>query len=140
MNRAGAGSDFLYQYDPDTSRFAFLGIYLIGIQCNPYPNGVSYHKPSKTLHVTWTNRHFIDYDGATDEDSTTHKAQAGPNGPENNEGLYHTYSTDGGKTWVSCSGQPIAALSTDNGRYAGLDARDTRLLVKNIPRNSGIMN
>jgi hypothetical protein len=54
------------------------------------PNGISYHLPTNSLHVTWTNRHFIEYEGAKDGASTAHKAQAGPNGPENNEGLLGT--------------------------------------------------
>ena len=110
----------------------------MGKQCNPYPNGLSYHLPTSCLHVTWTNRHFIDYEGANDGASTAHKAQAGPNGPENNEGLYHAYSRDNGITWYNSSHQPVAILSSHPG--TGLNSQDGRLRAKDIPRNSGIMN
>ncbi|KAI9044541.1 BNR repeat-containing protein [Aspergillus affinis] len=138
IGKAGAGSDILHRYSHQTAKFTPLGAYLIGRRCNPYPNGVSFHPESKTLHVTWTNRHFIDYEGAEDQESTAHKAQAGPNGPENNEGLYHSYSPDHGITWVNSSGELVTSLSTDDA--TGLDSQDTRLRVKDIPRDSGIMN
>ncbi|PWY66796.1 hypothetical protein BO94DRAFT_561269 [Aspergillus sclerotioniger CBS 115572] len=138
IGKAGAGSDILYCYYPDTAQFAYLGAYLVGRQCNPYPNGLSYHPPTSSLHVTWTNRHFIDYEGANDGASTAHKAQAGPNGPENNEGLYHAYSRDNGVSWYGSDHQPVAILSSRPG--TGLDSQDGRLRAKDIPRNSGIMN
>lgn len=90
--------------------------------------------------MTWTNRHFIDYEGADDQDSTAHKAQAGPNGPENNEGLYHSFSRDGGFTWLGSNGEEVASLSAEKGNATGLDSQDGRLRVKDIPRDSGIMN
>lgn len=142
-DRAGAGSDILYIYNADSSQFTFLGTYLRGNECNPYPNGLSFHPSTNTVHVTWTNRHFIEYDGADDPNSTVHKGQAGPNGPENNEGLYHAYSADGCKTWLSSSYSEetvtITVLSPES-KDTGLDSRDLRLLVREIPRNSGIMN
>ncbi|RAK96967.1 BNR repeat-containing protein [Aspergillus ibericus CBS 121593] len=138
IGKAGAGSDILYCYDPDTAQFAYLGTYLVGRKCNPYPNGLSYHLPTGCLHVTWTNRHFIDYEGANDGASTAHKAQAGPNGPENNEGLYHACSRDNGVSWYGSEQQPVATLLSRLG--TGLDSQDRRLLAREIPRNSGIMN
>ncbi|RHZ47005.1 BNR repeat-containing protein [Aspergillus thermomutatus] len=133
IGKAGAGSDILYRYDSKTAHSVPLGTYLIGTKCNPYPNGLSFHQGTNTLHVTWTNRHFIDYEGANDHTSTAHKAQAGPNGPENNEGLYHAYATNSGTTWHSSRRELVTTPS-------GLDSQDTRLQVKDIPRNSGIMN
>ncbi|PLB44795.1 hypothetical protein P170DRAFT_366130 [Aspergillus steynii IBT 23096] len=138
IGKAGAGSDILHRYTPATAQFTSLGTYLVGHRCNPYPNGISFHPETAALHVTWTNRHFIDYDGADDQDSTAHKAQAGPNGPENNEGLYHSYSTDGGATWLNSAGGLVASLSPET--TTGLDSQDARLRVKIIPRDSGIMN
>lgn len=73
-----------------------------------------------------------------DESSTVHKAQAGPNGLEDNEGLYYAYSIDHGETWQSSSQEMITFLSHRPG--SGLDCQDTRLRIKNIPQNSGIMN
>lgn len=135
--RAGAGSDILYLYDE--GQFKLIGTYLKGINCNPYPNGLSWHRPTHTLHITWTNRHFIEYEGATDPGSTAHKAQAGPNGPENNEGLYYIYSTDFGQTWDTPSTkEPLMNIL---GRPVhNLDSHDRHLLAQEIPQNSGIMN
>ncbi|GKZ35587.1 hypothetical protein AbraIFM66950_006287 [Aspergillus brasiliensis] len=90
------------------------------------------------LHVTWTNRHFIEYEGASDSASTAHKAQAGPNGPENNEGLYYAYSQDNGVTWNGPNQKSVTVLSARPG--TGLESQDSRLLVRDIPRNSSVMN
>ncbi|GLA37972.1 hypothetical protein AnigIFM63309_004955 [Aspergillus niger] len=138
IGKAGAGSDVLYRYSPDTAQFVHLGTYLVGRQCNPYPNGISYHLPTNSLHVTWTNRHFIEYEGAKDGASTAHKAQAGPNGPENNEGLYYAYSRDNGATWNGPSQESVTVQPARPG--TGLESQASQLLVRNIPRNSGIMN
>ncbi|KAI9933511.1 hypothetical protein ASPWEDRAFT_116380 [Aspergillus wentii DTO 134E9] len=138
IGKAGAGSDILYRYDSRPARYTLLGTYLIGDKCNPYPNGLSFDRKTNCLHVTWTNRHFIAYEGADDQTSTAHKAQAGPNGPENNEGLYHACSSDGGVTWTNSIQEPVAVLSSKVG--SGLDSQDGRLRVKDIPRDSGIMN
>jgi hypothetical protein len=135
--RAGAGSDILYFYDSIKSHFELRGKYLIGRNCNPYPNGLSFHHPSQSLHVTWTNRHFIDYEGAYDEGSSLHKAQAGPNGPENNKGLYHSYSRDLGITWHGTGGEIAGVLSLQG---SGMDSQDSRLCAREIPLDSGIMN
>ncbi|KAJ9374443.1 CAZyme family GH145 [Paecilomyces variotii] len=138
IGKAGAGSEILYLYDA-AGQFKLIGNYLIGRQCNPYPNGISWHRPTRTLHVTWTNRHFIEYEGAANPDSTVHKAQTGPNGPENNEGLYYAYSSDYGRTWKSHSTkEEVATVSSKPD--TGLDSRDRRLLAQEIPKNSGIMN
>ncbi|KAJ5923147.1 hypothetical protein N7454_008392 [Penicillium verhagenii] len=136
IGKAGAGSDVLYFYDPMKSHFELRGKYLIGRNCNPYPNGLSFHHPSQSLHVTWTNRHFVDYEGADDEESNLHKAQAGPNGPENNEGLYHSYSRDFGTTWHGTGGEIVGVLS----QGSGMDSQDSRLRAREIPQGSGIMN
>ncbi|PYI24440.1 hypothetical protein BO99DRAFT_478488 [Aspergillus violaceofuscus CBS 115571] len=133
-------------------------LYLHGQNCNPYPNGLSFHPPTNTLHLTWTNRHFVPYDGAGDPTSTAHKAQAGPNGPENNEGLYYASAevdtnpnpADPDRTlsvrWrgahnadeVLATGAFGHALPDE--QTTGLDSQDPRLRVREIPRGSGIMN
>lgn len=136
--RAGAGSDVLFVYDPSSAQYHFLGIYLIGNACNPYPNGVSYHRQTRSLHVTWTNRHFIEYEGATDKGSTAHKAQAGPNGPENNEGLYHAAHEIDSTGWGSFT-EIITTLDSNN-QASGIHSQHAQLRAKEIPRNSGIMN
>ncbi|PYH43000.1 uncharacterized protein BP01DRAFT_345702 [Aspergillus saccharolyticus JOP 1030-1] len=156
IGRAGAGSEALYLYTPRTytPHTTPQSLYLHGDHCNPYPNGLSFHAPTNTLHLTWTNRHFVAYDGATDAASTAHKAQAGPNGPENNEGLYYISAVlaeepDGrtvgiewkdlqGESLMSASFAQITPIGEVNG--AGLDSQDPRLRVRDIPRGSGIMN
>ncbi|PYI36145.1 hypothetical protein BP00DRAFT_387357, partial [Aspergillus indologenus CBS 114.80] len=137
-------------------------LYLHGHNCNPYPNGLSFHPPTHTLHLTWTNRHFVPYDGAGDPSSTAHKAQAGPNGPENNEGLYYASAevdtnpdpdpADPDSTasvrWrgarkadaVLATGAFGHTLPLPDEQTTGLDSRDPRLRVREIPRGSGIMN
>ncbi len=81
-----------------------------------------------------TNRHFIDYEGANDPNSTAHKAQAGPNGPENNENLCYAFSDDGGKNWKL----PHASKSVP--ATQGIIGTNNSAIAIAIPRNSGIMN
>ncbi|OJJ95999.1 hypothetical protein ASPACDRAFT_1891397, partial [Aspergillus aculeatus ATCC 16872] len=180
IGRAGAGSEALYLYTPapnttstDTPTDTFpptppnLGtytphptpqaLYLHGQACNPYPNGLSFHAPTNRLHLTWTNRHFVEYEGAGDPTSTAHKAQTGPNGPENNEGLYHAsaeiytdplYAERGVSVrWRgSHTANEVLAYgvfgekSLEDGKaMTALDSQDPRLRVRRIPRGSGIM-
>ncbi|PYH80243.1 hypothetical protein BO82DRAFT_433442 [Aspergillus uvarum CBS 121591] len=179
IGRAGAGSEALYAYTPalttpatttdtPTLQSADAGsklgrytphpthqaLYLHGQNCNPYPNGLSFHPQTNTLHLTWTNRHFVPYDGAGDPTSTAHKAQAGPNGPENNEGLYHVFAEvddappgegisvrwrGGTAKEILATGAFGADLPAEE-KAIGLDSQDPRLRVRDIPRGSGIMN
>ncbi|RAL11819.1 uncharacterized protein BO97DRAFT_443543 [Aspergillus homomorphus CBS 101889] len=140
-------------------------IYLQGQNNNPYPNGLTYHVPSNSLHLTWTNRLFLPYPGANSPDSTAHKAQAGPNGPENNEGLYYVSAVLGnlgddgvGVEWRGCRGDVLAFGSfyphtlSRNGGLAreghgvqdegeeSLNSQDPKLRVRDLPPGSGIMN
>ncbi|RAH68776.1 uncharacterized protein BO66DRAFT_439787 [Aspergillus aculeatinus CBS 121060] len=193
IGRAGAGSEALYLYTPapnttstdtrtDTSPLPNPGsatatgkytphptpqaLYLHGQACNPYPNGLSFHAPTNKLHITWTNRHFVPYEGAGDPTSTAHKAQTGPNGPENNEGLYHAFAevdpNPNPDPWhadrklgvsVRWRGSHTADEVLATGAFGAdppdeaeeeattpLDSQDPRLRVRRIPRGSGIMN
>jgi hypothetical protein len=133
--RAGAGSDALYSYDPRKQRFDLIGTYLVGIDSNPYPNGLTYDTARRRLHVSWTNRHFTEYEGANDPSSTAHKTQAGPNGPENNANLCYAFSDDAGRTWhLPASRNPVLTASH------GITGTHPSAIAIPIPRNSGIMN
>jgi len=145
--RAGAGSDVLFKYDHSKSTWETVGIYLVGIGCNPYPNGISYEPRRNRLHVTWTNRHFIDYDGANDPNSTIHKAQAGPNGPENNQDLCYAASDNLGKSWFMPSSSSSVSAGLDGNNTidddtpnTGIISIDPQFIAVNIPKHSGIMN
>lgn len=142
IGKAGAGSDVMWKYIPSSSTFLFLGIYLIGIGCNPYPNGLSYDETAGLLHVSWTNRHFVEYEGHDDPTSTVHQAQAGPNGPENNQDLCYAVSSDLGTTWQpSMTADPSTVRHlTANGLESGLVSTNSDLVAVTIPRNSGIIN
>lgn len=144
-HRAGLGSDVLHHYSSITHAYTYTSTPLIGIASSPYINGisVSYNSssppspkshvnhpsttqtpkqlPDPTLHLTWCYRHFIPYPTFSDPSSTTHKAQAGPNGPENNEGLYYASSPDLGKTWKSSDGTIIASASQSHDNIAELE-------------------
>jgi len=94
--------------------------------------------------VSWTNRHFLDYEGADDSSSTAHKTQAGPNGPENNQDLCHAFSDDLGESWKvqlegSMKTQDVATLTSDS-RDGGIISTAKKVVVVAIPKDSGIMN
>lgn len=101
---------------------------------SPYINGISYS--CGRLHVSGTYRRFIDYEGVNDPNSTSHKANAGPNGPENNYNLFYLFSDNAGLTFQSSSGNIIADLSKGESVYP--DTED--LVVFDIPMDSGILN
>ena len=69
-------------------------------------NGIDYKLGR--VHLSWTYRRFIEYEGVYDKSSTRHKAQVGPNGPENNYTLSYMYSDDGGRIWCNSTGQTIS--------------------------------
>lgn len=111
-----------------------VGTYLVGVRSNPYPNGLTYDSARDRLHVSWTNRHFIEHEGANDPSSVVHKRQAGPNGPENNENLCYAFSDDKGRTWqLPGSGDYINA-------NVGIIGTSSEAVAVRIPRDSGIMN
>lgn len=96
---------------------------------------MTYDTTRNRLHVSWTNRHFIEYEGADDPTSTVHKAQAGPNGPENNENLCYAFSEDLGETWKFPRSTNIVNLAE-----AGIIGTSLDAVAVSIPRDSGIMN
>ncbi|GME61466.1 hypothetical protein GTA08_BOTSDO00394 [Neofusicoccum parvum] len=131
---AGSGSDVLYSYSATSHTYTFLGTLLTGEGNSPYINGIDHR--SGRLHVSWTYRKFLEYAGVHDPGSTAHKAQAGPNGPENNYDLCYAYSDDGGQRWSDSDGRSIASLA------AGGTVRPTTdgITVFAIPTGSGILN
>ena len=154
IGMAGRGSCVLFRYGPLMSeveaereglwRWRFLGRYLVGEGCSPYLNGISWEPPKQMLqrdrgrgkiHVSWTNRHFVEYEDQTGE---AHKQQAGPNGPENNADLGYMWSGDGGCTWKNAVGGLVTDLRQD--RMNGAVSTRSEVIAIAIPKNSGIMN
>jgi hypothetical protein len=140
---AGKGSCMLFCYASVSGkwRWSMIGRYLVGNRCSPYLNGLSYEPGLEDkenhgrIHITWTNRHFVEYDDPT---GTAHKAQAGPNGPENNADLGYIFSDTGGTTWRNIRGELVGDLRGD--KWGGVDSTRGDVLVARVPRNSGIMN
>jgi hypothetical protein len=140
---AGNGSCMLFRYAYVSGewRWSMIGRYLVGNRCSPYLNGLSYEPGGEDkenqgrIHITWTNRHFVEYDDPT---GTAHKAQAGPNGPENNADLGYIFSDTGGTTWRNIRGELVGDLRLD--KWGGVDSTRGDVLVARVPRNSGIMN
>jgi len=133
IGKAGAGSDVLYSYSSETKSYTPLGTYLVGISNNPYINGLDFRHGR--LQVSWTYRHFIDYDEAANP--LAHKVQAGPNGPENNASLAYAYSDDFGKTWKNSKAEDILKV---DGAEGTILPSSKGIVVVDIPKNSGIMN
>ncbi|KKY15442.1 putative dockerin type 1 [Diplodia seriata] len=96
IGQAGSGSDILHAYSSTTHRYTFLGTFLAGTDNSPYINGIDHDARRNLLHVSWTYRAFVAFDDPT---RAAHKAQAGPNGPENNYDLCYAWSADGGGVW-----------------------------------------
>lgn len=86
--------------------------------------------------MSGTYRRFVDYEGADDPSSMIHKANAGPNGPENNENMFYTYSDDQGDTFYSSDGAILARLGDGQTILPTVKG----LIVFDIPMDSGIMN
>lgn len=149
VGKAGAGSDILLVYSPSSGSYTSRGTYLIGVNNNPYINGLSY--ADGKLHASWTYRDFLAYEGAEDGDNSAHKTQAGPNGPENNFDLNYAFSTDRGWSWCSSQGYMIARYPEREGDHLppGIMPHTKRdvpwqdenmIQVRKIPKDSGIMN
>lgn len=152
--KAGAGSDILCHYLHTSKEYSFRGTYLVGVNNNPYVNGLTFS--SGRLHVSWTYRDFLAYEGAEDVANETHKAQAGPNGPENNFNLNYAFSDDSGMTWWNSVGAIIAlsagaplregspSTTSDQGQGhdypEGVLPSTEGIVVQQIPKYSGIMN
>jgi len=111
-----------------------------GISNNPYINSLSYSRSPSCLHISWTYRGFVDYIDET-PGSVAHKAQAGPNGPENNYDLYYAYSEDLGRTWNSSGGEIVALINEGSETGGNTILPDTKgIRVFEIPKGSGILN
>lgn len=137
--KAGAGSDMMFLYSSERQTYTSRGTYLVGINNNPYPNGISF--ANGRMHVSWTYRDFVAYEGADDLDNNAHKAQAGPNGPENNFDLNYAYSDDCGQSWCNSVGHTIASLEdTQAVSEPGISPSAKNIAVQKIPKYSGIMN
>lgn len=116
------------------------------MDCSPYVNGAHYDPGTQLIWVTWTNRRFTESQRASDRSGDA-RQQAGANGPENNENLGCMFSDDFGDTWSEpldssavvgkCSTKDPSTLSESDGV---VDSRDPRVIVRRIPRDSGIMN
>jgi hypothetical protein len=128
------GSEALYYYSSSTHEYYFRGVYLTGTNNNPYINGIDYRHGR--LHLSWTYRGFVEYEGARDPDSSTHKAPSGPNGSENNYDVAYTYSENAGKSWYNSAGQEIANMSFGETVLPTSDG----IIVFEIPQHSGITN
>lgn len=139
--KAGLGSDHLYLYRGATGRWEFAGTPLTGLESNPYVHG--WDARGGRLHVTWVYRGFVWYEGWDDPGDTRHKAQAGPNGPENNRDLCYAYSEvgDGGggggcRTWRNGEGRVLADL----GRGETVDNEAEGIVAVRVPAGCGLMN
>ncbi|KAF2144280.1 uncharacterized protein K452DRAFT_285520, partial [Aplosporella prunicola CBS 121167] len=138
VGQAGSGSDVLYHYSSTSHVYTFLGTHLTGEGNSPYINGLDYRNGK--LHVSWTYRKFVEFEGANDPNSTVHKAQAGPNGPENNYSLCYMYSTDKGQSWNTSDGKDIANMSSELNEKKTVRPSTEGITVFDIPINSGILN
>ena len=132
--RAGSGSDVLFKYSSDAHSYQYLGQFLTGVDNSPYINGIDYSRG--IIHVSGTYRRFIEYEGVHDPKSTAHKANAGPNGPENNYNLFYIYSDDQGRTFRNSRGEALCSLPDGGSVLPEAEG----LTVFDIPVNSGIMN
>jgi Neuraminidase (sialidase) len=134
LRRAGLGSEMLYIYSSETGKYTLMGTYLEGVENNPYTNGLDYR--NSRIHVTWTYRDFVPFEGWDKSTGTNHKQQAGPNGIENNHDLWYSYSDDLGRSWKNNSGQTIAKL--DKGE--SVRPNNDGIKVFEIPKGSGVHN
>lgn len=157
--KAGLGSDHLYLYrggggggETTAGLWEFVGTPLTGVRSNPYVHGWDFSSrvngteedggkdgsggAGGRLHVTWVWRGFVWYEGWDDPEDTKHKAQAGPNGAENNQDICYAYSDDLGYTWRNGEGVVVADL-----RKGGTIENDAEGIVAfRIPKGSGLMN
>lgn len=124
----------LYKYSSSTSQYTFTGQHLTGIKNNPYINGLDYR--NGRLHLTWTYRGFVWYEGWDDPLDTKHKAQAGPNGAENNYDICYAYSDNLGGVWKNGAGSVVADLG--KGESIRPDAEG--IVAFSIAKDSGLTN
>ncbi|KAI1334587.1 hypothetical protein F5Y15DRAFT_285308 [Xylariaceae sp. FL0016] len=121
-----------------TGTYALLGTHLKGVANNPYIHGLDVDSRG-TLHATWVYRGFVPYPGWDDPLDTQHKAQAGPNGAENNHDICYAASPDGGRSWRNSDGDVVVAdLLGGDGESVTPDARGITVFA--IPKGSGLTN
>ncbi|KAK9472188.1 uncharacterized protein V1510DRAFT_418220 [Dipodascopsis tothii] len=129
IGRSGLGDDYLYRYSAATGSWravgAHNGLFLKGIENNPYINGMDY--ACGRLHISWTYRDFVE-DGGEKKDGES--GQAGPNGPENNHDFCYIYSDDEGETWCDTKGRPLPLPVLPS----------PEITIYTIPKYSEIMN
>jgi len=124
----------LYTYSSRTGKYTLIGTYLEGNENNPYINGLDYR--NSRIHVTWTYRDFVPFEGWDKITDVQHKRQAGPNGIENNHDLWYSYSDDLGHSWKNDLGHTIAHL--DKGESVRCD--NDGIKVFSIPKGCGAHN
>lgn len=132
----------LYVYSSATHAYTPLGTLLTGAGNSPYINGFDHDARRNLLHVSWTYRRFVEYAGVHDPASNAHKAQAGPNGPENNYDLCYAWSADGGRVWRGGGGKGgdrmVALADLGGGETVMPTCEGIRAFE--IPMGSGILN
>ncbi|KAK3364681.1 hypothetical protein B0T25DRAFT_70976 [Lasiosphaeria hispida] len=126
--KAGLGNDHFYRYSGASGFWTFVGTPLTGVWSNPYVNGWDFR--GGKIHVTWTWRGFVEYEGWDDLQDSKHKQQAGPNGAENNFDVCYAWSEDGGETWRGEEGVVGRTVRTG---AKGITAFE-------VPKGKGLMN
>ncbi|KAJ3454145.1 hypothetical protein MRS44_018039 [Fusarium solani] len=134
--RAGLGSDHLFVYSGESSTYKCLGTNLTGIMNNPYVNGIDYRDGK--LHITFTYRGWIHYEGWDDPLDTKHKQHSGPNGIGNNYDICYVYSEDQGVTWKNGAGDVIAVLTDPFSNSVRPDSPG--ITAFSIPKHTGLSN
>ncbi|KAI1259193.1 hypothetical protein F5Y18DRAFT_313256 [Xylariaceae sp. FL1019] len=141
--KAGLGDDHLCVYtasanegESDIRTYTLLGTHLKGVQNNPYIHSLSVCPVSQDLVTTWVYRDFVHYEGWDDPLDTKHKAQAGPNGAENNHDICYASSPNGGLTWLNAKGETIADLR--NGESILPSSKG--VTVWNVEKGKGLIN
>lgn len=124
----------LYSYSSKSGEYTKIGTYLQGVENNPYINGLDYR--NSRLHVTWTYRDFVPYEGWDKKSGVLHKHQAGPNGVENNHDLWYSYSDDLGRGWNNDLGHAVAQL--DKGESVRPETEGIKVIT--IPKGCGVHN
>jgi len=90
------------------------------------------------MHIAWTCRGWIYYEGWDDPADTKHKQHSGPNELENNYNICYAYSDDKGYTWKNGSGEIIADLTSEDKKSVMPDPPG--IVAFKIPKNSGLSN
>ncbi|OMP83567.1 hypothetical protein BK809_0004948 [Diplodia seriata] len=139
IGQAGSGSDILHAYSSTTHSYTYLGTFLAGTDNSPYINGIDHDARRNLLHVSWTYRAFVAFDDPT---RAAHKAQAGPNGPENNYDLCYAWSADGGGVWRGGeeAGAGETVVLADLGREESVRPGTEGIRAFGIEKGNGVLN